>query len=93
MVMESGFKSSSAQFKEFLVSSVWSDMKDYLEARKEGLTHEITQVKDPMEVKQLVGQIKEVYVTLGFPQNALEELIELEREEKEKEYGNASRQK
>jgi len=90
---ESIFKSTSAQMEEFLKSPVWQDMKDYFEARKEGITHEITQTSDPLVVKQLVGQIKEVYVTLGFPQNALEELIELEKEQKKKEYENATKQK
>lgn len=90
---ESVYKASSEQMKEFLESPVWADMKDYFEARKEGLTQEITQTVDPMVVKQLVGQIKEVYVTLSFPQSALDELIELEQDQKKKEYERGQKPK
>lgn len=77
------YRASVHAYRHFKTSDIWHDMQLVLDSKKELLTSAIAREKDVMDIKSLVGQLKELYYLLDLPDMIIEELVEAEEAKKE----------
>lgn len=81
------WKSTSGQIRTFMDSSVWKDIKEFLEGSIGMCQLQLEATEVEVEMLRLQGALKELRTMLSLPAIILEELEELEKEETEKEEG------